>query len=108
MATAESIGHDLRYRFGIFPGPDQVARYAWGSCEKETIQSGPFAVMDLPHMDPHVRAARLTPDRHRELVLIRWKVPQPVHGRRSPMRDDALVRCPFPGMNMRGKLKPGT
>ncbi len=105
---AESICHDLRYRFRIFPRPDQVACYVWGSCEKEAIQAGPFTVMDLPHMDQHVRAARLAPDGHRELVLIRWKVPQPVHGRRRPMRDDALIWCPFPGMNMWSKLKPCT
>jgi hypothetical protein len=82
MAPAECICYDVRYRFRIFPGPEQVTCYARGSCEKETIQAGPFAVMDLPQMDPHVRAARLAPDGHRELVLIRWKVPQLVHGRR--------------------------
>jgi hypothetical protein len=58
-------------------------------------------------MEPNVRPTRLPPLREREIMPVRGKVAKTVERRCRAVRDDALLRNPVPGQNLRSELKPG-
>ncbi len=78
MAAPDCLGDDLRYRFGVFPGPDEVGGDSPRPGHGESVHASPLVVTDLAHVNPDVRAACLVTVRHCELVLVRWKMAQSV------------------------------
>ena len=78
IAAPDCLRDDLRYRFRVFSGLDKVGSDSLRSCHWEAVYASPLAVTDRAHVNPDVRAACLVTMRHCELVLVRWKMAQPV------------------------------
>lgn len=70
MFAAQRGGHDLCHCLGVFPGAEQVGGDPLGFVTRRPPLAGPFAVVQGPYVDPHVRAACLAPGRDGELVPV--------------------------------------
>jgi hypothetical protein len=83
--TPDRLRGDLRYRFGILSVPEQVRRDSRRPGDRETPYMTPLAITDWEQVDPHIWTSCLVAVRHRELMLISWKVSQFVNRCCGPM-----------------------
>jgi hypothetical protein len=74
IAAPDGLRNDLRYRFRVFPGLDEVGGDSPGPRDRKPVHVRPLAVTDRAHVNPDVRAAGLVTAGHGELVLVRRKM----------------------------------